>query len=117
MAKKFLFQPIQLSQSVPIQTIQFSISTQFSSIKLIDGALSDTTIPGQSGPGSDGNEGVLHVPQSFSITRTSPSECLGSYPGYLLGVGGGLIPLQRRGHSILNPHPADLAKPNTSVKQ
>ena len=32
-------------------------------------------------PGSDGNEGVLHIPQSSSITDASPSDCL----GYLLG--------------------------------
>ena len=42
---------------------------------------------GQSGPGSDGNEGVLHIPQSYSITGTSPSDCLVSYPGHSLGVG------------------------------
>ena len=39
----------------------------------------------QSGPGSNGNEGVLHIPQSSSITEASPSDCLGrslreSYP-------------------------------------
>ena len=33
----------------------------------------------QSGPGSDGNEGVLHIPQSSSITGTSLSDCLVSY--------------------------------------
>ena len=26
--------------------------------------------PGQSGPSSDGNEGVIHIPQSFSIIGT-----------------------------------------------
>ena len=30
----------------------------------------------QSGPGSDGNEGVLCIPQSSSIIGTSPSDCL-----------------------------------------
>ena len=39
-------------------------------------------MPGQSGPGSNGNEGVLHIPQSPSITGTSPSDCLVSYPGH-----------------------------------
>ena len=34
----------------------------------IDRTLSDATTPSQSGPGSDGNEGVIHIPQSFSIT-------------------------------------------------
>ena len=36
-------------------------------------------MPGQGGPGSDGNKGVLHIPQSSSITGTSPSDCLVSY--------------------------------------
>ena len=56
-----------------------------SSICPIDRTLSSATNPGQSGPGSDGNEGVLHVPQSFSITEASPSDCLMSYPGHSLG--------------------------------
>ena len=34
------------------------------------------TFPGQSGPWSNGNEGVLRIPQSSSITGTSPSDCL-----------------------------------------
>ena len=33
----------------------------------------------QSWPGSNGNEGVRRIPQSFSITGTSPSDCLVSY--------------------------------------
>ena len=41
--------------------------------------LSGATTAGQSGPGSDGNEGVLHIPQSSSTTGTSPSDCLVSY--------------------------------------
>ena len=35
--------------------------------------------------GSDGNERVLYIPQSSSITGTSPSDCLESYPGHPLG--------------------------------
>ena len=58
--------------------------------KPIDRALSGATIPGQSGPGSDSNEGVLHIPLSFSITGTSPSDWLVSYPGHSLVVGGSL---------------------------
>ena len=46
------------------------------------GPLSGATTPGQSGPGSDGNEGVLCITQSSSITGTSPSYCLVSYPGH-----------------------------------
>ena len=44
-----------------------------------DRALSGATTPGQSGPGSNGNEGVLRIPQSSSIAGTSPSDCLVSY--------------------------------------
>ena len=55
------------------QTIQLSISTQPSIIWRIDRTLSGITTPGKSGPGSDGNEGVLHVPQTSSITEASPS--------------------------------------------
>ena len=65
-------------------------------------ALSGTTIPGQRGPGSDGNEGVLRIPQSSSIAGTSPSDCLVSYLGHSLG---GLIPLKTRRRSILQPQP------------
>ena len=35
--------------------------------------------PGLNGPGSNGNEGVLRIPQSSRITGTSPSDCLVSY--------------------------------------
>ena len=75
-----------MSKTVLFQSIQFSISAQFSSILTIDGTLSGATTPGQSGSGIDGNEGVLHIPQSSSITGTSPSDCLVSYPGHTLGV-------------------------------
>ena len=89
-----------MSKTVPFQRIQFSINTQFkckqslivknssnsnysvlhkyavNSIETIDRALSGATIPDQSGPGSNGNEGVLRILQSSSITGTSPSDCL-----------------------------------------
>ena len=54
-------------------TIQFSInhfyalSFNVNSIWPIDRTLSGATTLGQSGPGSDGNEGVLCIPQSSSI--------------------------------------------------
>ena len=41
----------------------------------------------QSGPGNDGNEGVLRIPQSSSITGASPSDCLVSYLGHSLEGG------------------------------
>ena len=71
------------------QTVLFSISHLFtlSSIWPTDRTLSDVTIPNQSGPGSDSNEGVLHIPQSSSITGASPSDCLMSYPWHLLVMG------------------------------
>ena len=47
--------------------------------------LSGATTPSQSGSESEGNEGVLFIHKSSSITGTSPSDCLVSYPGHLLG--------------------------------
>ena len=47
-----------------------------SSIRSIDRTLSVATTPGQSERGSDGNEGVIHIPQSSSITSTWPSDGL-----------------------------------------
>ena len=38
-----------------------------SSIWPINGNLTDTTTPGQSGPKSKGNEGVLHIPQASGL--------------------------------------------------
>ena len=103
MSKTFLLQAIQFSQTVLIQTIQFNISMQFSSIQLIDRALSGATIPDQSGPGSNGKEGVLRIPQNSSITGTSLSDGLVSYPGHSLG--GVLTPMQRSSWYILLPQP------------
>ena len=48
--------------------------------------LTGTTNPGQSGHGSNGNEGVLHILQS-SRASASTSDCLVPYPGYSF-VGG-----------------------------
>ena len=102
MSKTFQLKAIRFSQTVLIQTIQFSastvlmleivlfeviqfsISTKFSSIWTIDWTLSGVTTPGQSGPGSDGNGGVLRIPQRSSITGTSLSDCLVSYLGHSL---------------------------------
>ena len=79
------------------------------SIRPIDRTLSSDTPLGQSGPGSNGNEGVHSIPQSSSITETSLSDCLVSYPGYSMR---GVLPLcidavsvfcssSRLGHFIL----------------
>ena len=42
----------------------------------IDRTLSGATTPSQSGPGSDGNEGVLRIPENFSITEASVADYL-----------------------------------------
>ena len=54
------------------------------SIWLIDRTLSGATTLGQSGPGSDDKEEVLCIPQCSSITGTSPSDCLVTYPRHSL---------------------------------
>ena len=59
-----------------------------SSIWPTDNTLSDATTSSLSGPRSDGSEGVLHIPQSTSITGASPSDFL--YPDTRWGS---LIPL------------------------
>ena len=63
-------------------------------------------MPGQSGPGSDGNKEVLSIPQSSSITGTSPSDCLVSYPGHSLG--GSYSSAEKQ--SVYSTAPADWAK-------
>ena len=86
-------------QIVLFQTVQLSISHLFalclmlnSSVWPINRTLSGATTPGHSWSGSDGNEAVLCIPQSSSITGASSSDCLMSYPGH---CGGGLTRLQR----------------------
>ena len=60
--------------------------------------LSGATTPSQSGPESEGNEGVLQIPR-ISKSRASPSDGLMSYPGHSLGEG--LTPLQTCSRCIL----------------
>ena len=43
--------------------------------KSLDRTLSGATTQGQSGPGSDGNKGILHIPLNSRITRPPPSDC------------------------------------------
>ena len=86
-------------QNSSILTIQFSTNTQFKCKKPVlwrkhglvlfntyIGPLSGATTPGQSGPGSNGNKRVLHIPLSSSITGTSPLDCLMSYQDTRGGV-------------------------------
>ena len=84
--------------TVLFQTIQFSISTQFSSIWSIDRTLSGATTPDQSGPRNDGNKEVLCIPQSSNISGTSLSDCLVSYPRHSAGM-----------QSVYSTAPADWA--------
>ena len=56
------------------------------SIWPIDRTLSGATTLGQSEPGSNDNKEVLCIPQISNITWVSPSDCLVSYPRYLLDV-------------------------------
>ena len=58
-----------------------------SSIWLIDGTLKCTNFIGQSGPRSNCNDGVLHIPQKCG-TVFSPSDGLVSYAGHSLCEGG-----------------------------
>ena len=52
---------------------------------LIERTLLHATTPGQSRLGSDGNEEVFRIPQSYSITRAWLSNCLVSYAGHSFG--------------------------------
>ena len=68
-----------------------------SSIQPIDRTLSGATTPG---PGNDGNEGVLCIPQNSSITGASPLGCLMSYLGHTMREEGA-TPLQKCSWYIL----------------
>ena len=79
---------------------------QFRSIWSIDRTLSGALLPVQSEPGSDDNEGVLHISQSSSITGTSLSNYLVSYLGHSLGRPYPSAEMQ----SVYSTAPADLAR-------
>ena len=78
---------------------------QFSFIRPIDRILSGATTLGQRGPGNDGNEGVFCIPQSSSITGTSPSDFLVSYRGHLLVDGESHLSAEVQ--SVYSTAPAD----------
>ena len=80
----FFFYKKLNDQTVLFQTIQFSIITQFSSIRPIDRTLSGATTPGQSETGCVSHDRVLRIPQSYTITEASPSDCFVSYPEHSL---------------------------------
>ena len=71
---------ISHDQTVLFQAIQFSRSPLFAySLNIKQFYLT------KRGPESNGNEGVLCIPQSSSITEASPTDCSVSYPGLSLG--------------------------------
>ena len=73
-----------MSKLFYFNTIQFSIIKQFSSIWPIDSTLSGAATSGLNWPASDGNEGVILIPQGSCITGTSPIDYFVSYPGHSL---------------------------------
>ena len=73
---------------------------QFRSIEPKDRTVSGVTIPGQSG--SNGNEEVLRIPKSSSITGNSSSDYLVSHQD---AHWKSAIPLQRYSRCILQPQP------------
>ena len=73
-----------VSKQFYLKEFRLALGSQFSSIWPIDRTLSGAITPDQSGPGSDGNKWALRIPQSFSITGTSSSDCLVSYLGHSL---------------------------------
>ena len=77
------------------------------SIWPIHRTLSSSTTLGQSGLGSNGNEGVLHIPQSSIISGASASDSLVSCPGH--SFAGRVTPQQRFNRYILQPQPIRLS--------
>ena len=95
-----------MSKTVLFQTVQFS------SIWPLDRTLSGATTSGQSGPGSNGNKGVLCIPQSSSITGASTSDFLVSYLGHSLGE---LYPFAEM-QSVYSTAPANEARKKRKKK-
>ena len=79
--------------------------------------LSGATTPGQSGLGSDGNEGVFRFPQRSSITRNLASDCLVSNAGHSLGLGGGASYISAEKQSMYSIALADWAPGKGSVQK
>ena len=68
--------------------------------------LSGASTSVQSGPGSDGNDVVLRITQSSSITEASLSDCLMSYPRHSFRELYPSLEMQ----SVYSTAPADWAK-------
>ena len=67
--------------------------------------LSNATTPSRSGPGSNSNKKVLHIPQSSSITGASSTDGLVSYPEHSSGKSYSSAEMQ----SVYSAASADLA--------
>ena len=85
-------------ETKPLHTVKWSNSFIWPIVRTLSGA----TIPGWSEPGSNGNEGVLHIPQS-SRNGASSADGFMSYPGHSLR--GVLTLLQRCSRRILPSQP------------
>ena len=101
--------------SYSVYSIHFSISMLLVLFNPWIGPYQVLPLRGQSGPGSNGNEGVLRIPQSSSTAGISPSDCSVSYPGHSLG-GGCLTPLQRCSQCILQPQPTEQKSSRVPIK-
>ena len=95
MDKHFYFKQVNLTQVICLHSVKMSNN----SIWPIDRTLSSATTPGQSGPGSNGNEGVHHIPKN-SRTGALPSDLFRVVFRTFIGDGG-LTPLQRRSQCVL----------------
>ena len=83
--ESFVYTQLKWSNSsISHKSFVFAVLLLNSSFWPMDRTLSGVTTLGQSRPRSNGNEGIFHIPQSFSITGASPSDCLKLYPGHLL---------------------------------
>ena len=69
----------------------------------MDKTLPGANSPGQSGPGSNGNEWLLRIPQSSSITGTSPLDGSVPFSGHSLGESHPLEKSRRCIKKGLNP--------------
>ena len=81
---------VSMSKTVLFQAIQFSTSTQFSSIWPINRTLSGATTPSQSGSRSNGNERVIRIPKAPALLEPH-HQFLYSHTGHSLVEVGGLL--------------------------
>ena len=68
----------------------------------MDRAYSGATIPGQCGPGINGNEEGLRIPRGSSITVTSPGHLLVGFLPFCRGAVGEFYSPSRLGKQISN---------------